>query len=509
MQQRLKARGSPNEPHLWYSSEQNGKNYLESYRSMIEYVASPLYWILLLLLLVLLGLVAVIVRQTRLLRHLEEERQWNASGFDRIQELQLNLERALLGEMSSSAAAQHKELELLQRRLLVQVPRLYQSLERRFGEMQKHIADDSGNLRVNLTERLDGLNQTLEKGLGESRIVQQEGITKGLEGIGRQMLTGLESNAKTVGARLQQLADSTDSRLREISGQVDKRLSEGFDRTNETFAKVLEHLTRIDEAQRRITELSNNVVTLQELLADKRSRGAFGEVQLNALVRNILPENSFALQHTLSNGNRADCVLFLPQPTGTIAIDAKFPLENYRRMTDIDAPDTERERASGRFRVDIRRHIGAIADRYIITSETADGALMFIPAESVFAEIHAHHPELVEEAWRRRVWLASPTTMMAILTTARAALKDAATREQIDLIQKHLNYLARDFDRFQQRMERLSHHIRQANRDVEEAQLSARKISARFDRIEQVDLEELSLPDQEEEAGESSLIDNS
>lgn len=463
---------------------------------MNEYFANPLYWVFALQALLLLGVTGLLLRQSRLLRHLEEERQWNANGFDRVQELQRSQEKAVLGALTQAAADHHKELELLQRRLLVQVSRLYQSLERRFGEMQKHMSDDSGNLRVNLAEQLDRLHQTLEKNLGENRIAQQEGITRGMEGIGRQMLAGLETNAKEVGTRLERLADSTDHRLREISGQVEKRLSEGFDRTNETFGRVLEHLTRIDEAQRRITELSNNVVSLQEVLSDKRSRGAFGEVQLNSLVRNIMPESSFSLQHTLSNGNRADCVLFLPEPTGNIVVDSKFPLENYRRMTDIDAPDVERERAAVRFRIDIRRHIAAIADRYIIAGDTADGAMMFIPAESVFAEIHAHHPELVEEAWRRHIWLASPTTMMAILTTARAALKDAATREQIDLIQKHLNFLARDFGRFQERMERLSQHIRQANRDVEEAQLSARKISARFDRIEKVELDGLPLPDE-------------
>ncbi|MCP4289511.1 MAG: DNA recombination protein RmuC [Gammaproteobacteria bacterium] len=463
---------------------------------MNEYATNPIYWIIVLQGLLLLGLCAVILRQSRLLRHMEEERQWNASGFDRVQEMQRSQEKAVLGELALAAADHHKELEVLQRRLLVQVSRLYQALERRFGEMQKHIADDSGNLRVNLAERLDRLHQTLEKNLGENRVAQQEGMSRGMESIGQQLIAGLESNAKEVGVRLGSLADSTDNRLREISGQVEKRLNEGFDRTTETFSKVLEHLTRIDEAQRRITELSNNVVSLQEVLSDKRSRGAFGEVQLNSLVRNIMPESSFSLQHTLSNGNRADCVLFLPEPTGNIVVDSKFPLENYRCMTDIDAAEVERERATGRFRVDIRRHIAAIADKYIVASETADGAMMFIPAESVFAEIHAHHPELVEEAWRRHVWLASPTTMMAILTTARAALKDAATREQIDLIQKHLNFLSRDFSRFQERMERLSNHIRQANRDVEEAQLSARKISARFDRIERVELDGLPLPDE-------------
>ena len=231
---------------------------------MSEYAANPLYWILALQALLLLGLIAVIFRQSRLLRHLEEERQWNANGFDRVQELQRSQEKLITGELTQAAADHNKELELLQRRLLVQVARLYQSLERRFGEMQKHIADDSGNLRVNLAERVDRMNQSLEKNLGEARIAQQESMARGLEGIGRQMIAGLESNAKAVGARLENLADSTEQRLRDISSQVEKRLNEGFDRTNETFSRVLEHLTRIDEAQRRITELSNNVVSLQE-----------------------------------------------------------------------------------------------------------------------------------------------------------------------------------------------------------------------------------------------------
>ena len=259
---------------------------------------------------------------------------------------------------------------------------------------------------------------------------------------------------------------------------------------------MLEHLTRIDEAQKRITELSSNVVSLQEVLADKRSRGAFGEVQLNALVRNLMPESSFSLQHTLSNGTRADCVLFLPEPTGNIVIDSKFPLESYQRMTDSTLAESDRTRAANQFRQDIRKHIADIADKYIISAETSDGAMMFIPAESVFAEIHGHYPELVEEAWRRRVWLASPTTMMAILTTARAVLKDAATREQVNVIQQHLNLLAKDFGRFQERMDRLSLHIRQAHKDVDEVNVSARKISNRFEQIEKVELDELPELDQ-------------
>ena len=276
---------------------------------------------------------------------------------------------------------------------------------------------------------------------------------------------------------------------------MERRLSEGFEKTNETFTRVLEHLTRIDEAQKRISELSSNVVSLQEVLSDKRSRGAFGEVQLNALVRNVMPESSFALQHTLSNGTRADCILFLPEPSGNIVIDSKFPLESYQRMTDIEKGEADRNRAASQFRQDIRVHIGNIAGKYILPEETADGAMMFIPAEAVFAEIHAHYPELVEEAWRQHVWLVSPTTLMAVLTTARAVLKDAAAREQVDLIQQHLNFLSKDFRRFQDRMDRLARHIRQASKDVDEVGVSARKISDRFEQIEKVELDDLPGPE--------------
>jgi DNA recombination protein RmuC len=387
--------------------------------------------------------------------------------------------------------ARREEIQSLQHRLLMQISRLYQALERRLGKMGQETAREAGHLRTDLIERFDALQQTLTSTLVENRLAQQEGLTRGLEGIGRQLMDGLGRNAEELGRRVEGLTESTDQRLREISGQVERRLAEGFDKTTEIFSRVLEHLTRIDEAQKRITELSKNVVSLQEVLADKRSRGAFGEVQLKALLANLMPDGSFSLQHTLSNGMRADCVLFLPDPTGQICIDSKFPLENYQRMIDSERPEGERNGARGQFRKDISKHIGDIASKYIIAGETSDGAMMFIPAEAVFAEIHAHHPGLVEEAWRRRVWLVSPTTMMAVLTTARAVLKDAATREQVDLIQQHLNFLAKDFNRFQERMDRLSRHIRQAHKDVDEVNVSARKITDRFVQIEKVELDEL------------------
>lgn len=400
-----------------------------------------------------------------------------------------------LGQLLQDDRDRQREIaHQLQQQLQRLTAHSHQAIERRLGELQQALLQDSGQLRVNLTERFEQLQQRVTTTLAEGRIAQQEGLAQGLEGVGRQLMEGLARTTESLGKQVATLTESTDQRLKEIGGLVEKRLNEGFEKSNETFSRVLEHLSRIDEAQKRITELSSNVVSLQEVLADKRSRGAFGEVQLSALVANLMPENSYALQYTLGNKTRVDCMLFLPEPTGKIGIDAKFPLESYRRMTDTDAAEPIRNRAANQFRQDIRKHIDDIADKYIIPGETSDGAVMFIPAEAVFAEIHAHYPDLVDAAGRRRVWLVSPTTMMAILTTARAVLKDADTREQLHLIQHHLHLLSKDFGRFRGRMDKLATHIRQAHDDVKDVHISAQKISKRFVQIERVELDELPVP---------------
>jgi len=344
-------------------------------------------------------------------------------------------ERALarsLNDTRHTVAAQLTALrQSEQRAILTGVGRLHQAVERRLGDLQTRLAADAGALRAELATQLG-----------------------------------------------------------EIGGRVDQRLAEGFEKTTETFGRVLSHLARIDEAQKRITELSSNVVSLKEILGDKRSRGALGETQLAALVRNLLPEGSFSLQHTLANGTRVDCLLRLPAPTGDVPIDAKFPLESYRQMTDAGVAERDRQFAVQRFRQDVRRHLEDIADKYLLPGETADGAVMFIPAEAVFAEIHARFPDLVEDSHRRRVWMASPTTLMAILTTALAVLKDDATRRQVHVIRAHLRDLADDFGRFQQRMDSLARHIAQAHQDVDQVATSARRISGRFGRIERVEIAE-------------------
>lgn len=440
----------------------------------------------------LLLLVLILWRQIlRLSRHQIAAQVQQAQTQSQLETMLQGLERALVRELAGERAVHQRALLEIQERLMGQSAHLQQKFERRFGEFQKETTADVGNLKRDLTERFERLQHRLSQELSEHRLAQQEAFTKGVEGIGRQLTEGLTIHTQELGKRVDGLTSATDQRLKEISGQVEKRLSEGFEKTTETFTKVLEHLSRIDEAQKRITELSTNVVSLQQVLSDKRSRGAFGEVQLSTLVGNLMPESSYALQYTLSNHTRVDCIIFLPDPSGDIAIDAKFPLESYQRMTDNEAAELDRTRAASQFKQDIKKHINDIASKYIIPEETGDGAVMFIPAESVFAEIHGHFPELVEEAYRKRIWMVSPTTMMAVLTTARAVLKDAATREQVHVIQQHLNYLSKDFGRFQERMDKLAMHIRQAHQDVDDVNISAKKITNRFIQIEKVELDEM------------------
>ena len=313
----------------------------------------------------------------------------------------------------------------------------------------------------------------------------------------REMIKDSNEGLTKQGDRLSEMLAKTSDQLRvvvegrldQISGRVTERLDEGFKKTNDTFINVMTRLATIDEAQKKIDGLTTNMMSLQELLGDKRSRGAFGEVQLDALVRNILPAGAYAMQHTLSNNNRVDCVLHLPPPTGMVAVDSKFPLENYHRMFDRDTSETDRGSAQKQFRSDLKKHIDDISGKYILPPETCDGAVMFIPAEAVFAEIHAYMPDVVDYAMQRRVWIVSPTTLMAVLNTARAVLKDVETREQVHIIKHELSKLGQDFGRFDDRMKKLAEHIRLANQDVEEVHISSRKISQRFAKIESVDLD--------------------
>jgi len=343
------------------------------------------------------------------------------------------------------------------------------------SDLHEGLAGQAGRMNTGIAESGDRLRNAVAEELRQTR-----------EALHRLQL----SLASSLNETTEKLNTKIDQRLEQISGKVNERLDEGFKKTNETFVSVMQRLATIDEAQKKIDTLTGSVVSLQELLGDKRSRGAFGEVQLEALVRNVLPPSAFEMQFTLSNGTRADCVLKLPEPTGLVAVDSKFPLENYNRMFDPAANDADRALAQKQFRADVKKHVDDIAKKYIIANETSDGAVMFVPAEAVFAEIHAYHGEVVDYAIARRVWIVSPTTLMAVLNTARAVLKDVETRKQIHVIKEALSRLAAEFGRFDERLRKLADHIRQAHEDAERIQTTGGKISQQFRKIEAAELEE-------------------
>ncbi len=346
------------------------------------------------------------------------------------------------------------------------------STRKSLNDLQLSQQEALSKIREEITEKI-------HKTLSEQGKAQQETLQNSLKNTALQLIASVETLTKSV-----------DKRLEAITGKVQERLDEGFKKTNQTFISVMERLATIDEAQKKIDGLTTNMVSLQELLGDKRSRGAFGELQLEGLIKNILPPDSYSFQHTFSKGVRADCVLFLPDPTGTVAVDSKFPMENYQKMFDVKLTDIDKAKAQKQFKLDVKKHINDIASKYIITDETSDGAVMFLPAEAVFAEIHAYHPELIQEAMAKKVWLVSPTTLMAVLNTARAVLKDVETRKQVHIIKSELGKLGKEFDRFDTRMKKLADNIRQAHENAQDVHITSQKITQRFTQIEKVELEE-------------------
>lgn len=353
-----------------------------------------------------------------------------------------------------------------------------------------------------LNQQFNALKTHTEQAQKTHQDLIREGIQTQMRDVREQMSHSFKNHTEGLTAHLHSLTKEIRTHLTQVTQQVNQRLTEGLEKNTSTFTDIVKRLTIIDEAQKKISELSTHVVNLQDILVDKRARGAFGEVQLKSLISNMLPSNHYALQYTLSNQKRADCILFLPDPTGHIVIDAKFPLETYQKLMSLESTSPARKLLQQQFKQDLQKHIKDIADKYIIPHETADSAFMFIPAEAIFAEVHANYPEIVALSQRLKVWLVSPSTLMAVLTTARAVLKDDATKRQVHIIQKHLQALADDFQRFDKRMDKLTKHIDLAQQDASEVNISAKKITRRFHKIESVEIEgpaalDASLPEPE------------
>jgi len=295
--------------------------------------------------------------------------------------------------------------------------------------------------------------------------------------------------AERLHAQERALAKALDERLNAFSKRIGDRLQESATQSQTTLADLRERLAVIDRAQTNITELSNQVVGLQDILANKQARGAFGEIQLQDLVEAILPPSAYAFQETLGNNRRADCLLRLPNPPGPIAVDSKFPLESYsalRAAVDEAAATAARRAFAGA----VRKHIQDIAARYIVPGETAESALMFLPSEAVYAELHANFRDVVEDSYRARVWIVSPTTLMATLNTIRAILRDVRMREQAGLIQHEVRTLLQDVERMDERVGKLQRHFEQAGEDVRQIRISTEKVSKRGERIAEVQMED-------------------
>ncbi len=296
------------------------------------------------------------------------------------------------------------------------------------------------------------------------------------------------------------LNERIETKLNYINDKVNQRLEENFEKTNKTFNNVLERLSKIDEAQKKIDGLSTEIVSLQSVLTDKKTRGIFGEVNLNYILNSVFGENKsiYHLQHKLSNGFIADAILYAPDPLGTIVIDSKFPLEHYRIMTDKNYAREARELASKQFKIDVKHHIDAISTKYIVPGETSNEAIMFLPAEAIFAEINAYYPDIIEYAYNKKVWITSPTTLMSTLSIISMILKNMERDKYAKIIHDELNKLSFEFDRYKERWDKLSRNIDTVSKNVKELHITSDKISKRFDSINKVDVKSIEYKEIDE-----------
>ena len=285
-----------------------------------------------------------------------------------------------------------------------------------------------------------------------------------------------------------------DNRLRLINDKVNERLDENFEKTNKTFTNVLERLSKIDEAQKKIDALSTDIVSLQGVLTDKKTRGIFGEVNLEHILANVFGKNNtkvYELQYPFENGTIADAVLFTPEPLGTIAIDSKFPLEHYQMMVDRKNSEAERREAEKLFKLDMKKHIDAISSKYIIPNVTSDQAILFLPAEAIFAELNAYHTEILEYAYKKRVWITSPTTLISTLTTIQVIIKNLERDKYAKVIHGELRLLDEEFKRYKERWDKLYRSIETVSKDVKDIYTTTDKITKRFNSINQVEVDKL------------------
>ncbi|QOR36978.1 DNA recombination protein RmuC [Clostridium sp. 'deep sea'] len=353
-------------------------------------------------------------------------------------------------------------------------------ISNKIGAFQTILTERFAALEKELIERFSKLEMKLSNELGVNRTNQINSLNEFKDNLGNEL-----------NINFNRLNSTVESKLNAINNKVEERLMEGFKQTNKTFSSILERLSKIDEAQRKIESLSSNIVSLQDILTDKKSRGTFGEVQLNQILKSVFGDKSdsvFELQKKLPNSYIVDAVIKTPEPLGMVAIDSKFPLENYRKMINKDLTEDEQKRARREFKYNVKKHIDDISRKYIISEVTSNQAIMFIPAEAIFAEINAYHEDLVDYSRKHRIWLASPTTLMSVLTTVQVMLQNIERERLASVIHDELNKLGDEFLRYRRRWEKLKDRIERVSNDVKNVHITTEKISNKFDKISKAEL---------------------
>ena len=414
----------------------------------------------------------------------------NKKKFDEIEKtISLNAKNNLLEGINNL----QNKLSENNEKLLLRFNQLGQNLSGTMNDNNQLLSKNHTENSQLLTSSMNNNIQKLSVRLNENNTALTGVMTENNQNLTKNINEFKDGLTKNINENFEKLSQKIENRLDVMNMKVEERLSKGFEETTKTFGNVLERLSKIDEAQKKIEALSSNVVSLQDILTDKKSRGIFGEIQLYQILSSVFGEKNDKLyqkQYKLSNGTIVDSIIFTPEPLGNIAVDSKFPLENYRKMYNNDLSQIERENARKDFVTDLKKHIDAISSKYIIKNETSEQAILFLPAEAIFAEINAYHTDIIEYAYKKNVRIASPTTLISVLTVIQVMMTNLERDKYANIIQQELEKLNVEFTRYRTRWDNLQKDIEKVSKDVKEINTTSNKISKRFTEISNAKFEE-------------------
>ena len=417
----------------------------------------------------------------------------NKKKFDEIEKtISLNAKNNLLEGINNL----QNKLSENNEKLLLRFNQLGQNLSGTMNDNNQLLSKNHTENSQLLTSSMNNNIQKLSVRLNENNTALTGVMTENNQNLTKNINEFKDGLTKNINENFEKLSQKIENRLDVMNMKVEERLSKGFEETTKTFGNVLERLSKIDEAQKKIEALSSNVVSLQDILTDKKSRGIFGEIQLYQILSSVFGEKNDKLyqkQYKLSNGNIVDSIIFTPEPLGNIAVDSKFPLENYRKMYNNDLSQIERENARKDFVTDLKKHIDAISSKYIIKNETSEQAILFLPAEAIFAEINAYHTDIIEYAYKKNVRIASPTTLISVLTVIQVMMTNLERDKYANIIQQELEKLNVEFTRYRTRWDNLQKDIEKVSKDVKEINTTSNKISKRFTEISNAKFEEKTV----------------